>query len=44
MIKYSFGMAEKDIAIKECEYDDLTRTEDDVCHGDHEIFRIMDEG
>ncbi|GJW50256.1 hypothetical protein Tco_0091607 [Tanacetum coccineum] len=33
MIKYSFGLAEKYIDIKECEYDDLTRTEDDACHG-----------
>ncbi|GJT82460.1 hypothetical protein Tco_1056802 [Tanacetum coccineum] len=44
MIKYSFGQAEKYIAIKECEYNNLTRTEDDVCHGYQEIFHIIDEG
>ncbi|GJS15115.1 hypothetical protein Tco_0409587 [Tanacetum coccineum] len=44
IIKYSFGPAEKYLAIKECEYDDLTRTEDDACHAYQEIFRIMDEG
>ncbi|GJX76478.1 VIER F-box protein 2 [Tanacetum coccineum] len=32
MIKYSFGPTEKYVAIKECEHDDLTRTEDDACH------------
>nr|GEX95491.1 hypothetical protein [Tanacetum cinerariifolium] len=44
MIKYSFGSNENYIAIKECEYEDLTRTEDDACHGYQEIFRIIDEG
>ncbi|GKE77772.1 hypothetical protein Tco_1543892 [Tanacetum coccineum] len=44
MIKYSFGPAEKYVAIKECEYDDLTRTEDDACHAYQEIFRIMGKG
>ncbi|GKB79566.1 hypothetical protein Tco_0946461 [Tanacetum coccineum] len=44
MIKYSFGPAEKYAAIKECEYDDLTRTEDDACHAYQEIFRIMGKG
>ncbi|GJR80744.1 hypothetical protein Tco_0151529 [Tanacetum coccineum] len=44
MIKYSFGSEEKYVAIKENEYDDLTRTEDDACHAYQEIFLIMDEG
>ncbi|GJT88595.1 hypothetical protein Tco_1070312 [Tanacetum coccineum] len=44
VIKYSFGPAEKYIDIKECEYDDLTRTEEDACHAYQVIFRIMDEG
>ncbi|GJT03078.1 hypothetical protein Tco_0824247 [Tanacetum coccineum] len=44
VIKYSFGPAEKYIAIKECEYEDLTRIEEDACHAYQEIFRIMDEG
>ncbi|GJU39957.1 hypothetical protein Tco_1192914 [Tanacetum coccineum] len=43
MIKYSFRPAEKYIAIKECEYDDLTRTKEDVCHAYQGIF-IMDKG
>ncbi|GJV06693.1 hypothetical protein Tco_1344349 [Tanacetum coccineum] len=44
MIKYSFGPLEKYIAIKECEYDDLKRTEDDACHAYQQIFHIIDEG
>ncbi|GKA21573.1 reverse transcriptase domain-containing protein, partial [Tanacetum coccineum] len=44
VIKYSFGPVEKYIAIKECEYDDLTRTEEDTCHAYQKIFHIMDEG
>ncbi|GJY71544.1 hypothetical protein Tco_0475247 [Tanacetum coccineum] len=44
VIKYSFGPAEKYIAIKECEYDDWTRTEEDACHTYQGIFHIMDEG
>ncbi|GJW06767.1 hypothetical protein Tco_1569190 [Tanacetum coccineum] len=43
IIKYSFGPIEKYIAIKECEYDDLTRTEYDACHAYQEIFCIMDK-
>ncbi|GJZ21413.1 hypothetical protein Tco_0558452, partial [Tanacetum coccineum] len=31
MIKYSFGKKEEYVAIKECEYDDLTRTNKDAC-------------
>ncbi|GKC78084.1 hypothetical protein Tco_1128858 [Tanacetum coccineum] len=33
MIKYSFGPVENYVAIKECEYDDLTKTEEDAYHG-----------
>ncbi|GJT05325.1 VIER F-box protein 2 [Tanacetum coccineum] len=44
VIKYSFGPVEEYIAIKEYEYNDLTRTEEDACHDYHGIFRIMDEG
>nr|GEX76396.1 hypothetical protein [Tanacetum cinerariifolium] len=44
MIKYSLGLAENYVAIKECEYNDLTRSKDDACHGYQEIFRIMNEG
>nr|GFA07355.1 hypothetical protein [Tanacetum cinerariifolium] len=32
VIKYSFGPSEKYINIKECEYEDLTRTKKDACH------------
>ncbi|GJW20852.1 hypothetical protein Tco_0031474 [Tanacetum coccineum] len=44
MIKYSFGQEEEYIAIKEYEYDDLTRTNENACHAYQEIFRNMDEG
>ncbi|GJS61077.1 hypothetical protein Tco_0655861 [Tanacetum coccineum] len=44
VIKYSFGLAKKYVAIKECEYDDLTKIDEDSCHAYQEIFRIMDEG
>nr|GEW88917.1 hypothetical protein [Tanacetum cinerariifolium] len=44
MIKYSFGQEEEYVAIKEYEYDDLTRTNEDACHSYQEIFRNMDEG
>ncbi|GKE02198.1 hypothetical protein Tco_1390181, partial [Tanacetum coccineum] len=44
MIKYSFGQEEKYVAIKEYDYDDLSRTNDDACHAYQEIFRNMDEG
>ncbi|GKD43225.1 hypothetical protein Tco_1267870 [Tanacetum coccineum] len=43
VIKYSFGPSEKYIAIKECEYDNLTRIKEDACHAYQGIFRIMDE-
>ncbi|GJT76429.1 hypothetical protein Tco_1043154 [Tanacetum coccineum] len=44
MIKYSFGQDEEYVAIKECEYDDLTTTKEDACRAYQEIFRSMDEG
>ncbi|GJU77981.1 hypothetical protein Tco_1275051 [Tanacetum coccineum] len=44
MIKYSFRQEEVYVAIKEYEYDDLTKTNKDACHAYQEIFRIMDEG
>ncbi|GJR70951.1 hypothetical protein Tco_0017016 [Tanacetum coccineum] len=43
-IKYSFGQEEDYVAIKEYEYDDSTRTNEDACHAYQEIFRNMDEG
>ncbi|GJW01253.1 hypothetical protein Tco_1556504 [Tanacetum coccineum] len=44
MIKYSFGQEEEYVAIKEYEYDDSTRTNQDACHAYQEIFRNMNEG
>ncbi|GKC09775.1 hypothetical protein Tco_1001385 [Tanacetum coccineum] len=44
MIKYSFGQDEEYVAVKEDEYDDLGRTNDDACHAYQEIFCMMDEG
>nr|GEU89053.1 retrovirus-related Pol polyprotein from transposon TNT 1-94 [Tanacetum cinerariifolium] len=44
MIKYSFGQEEKYVAVKEHEYDDLSRTNKDACHANQEIFYSMDEG
>ncbi|GJR14969.1 hypothetical protein Tco_0797621 [Tanacetum coccineum] len=44
VIKYSFGSSEKYIPIKECEYRNLTRTEEDACRAYQGIFRIIDEG
>ncbi|GJU33517.1 hypothetical protein Tco_1181871 [Tanacetum coccineum] len=44
MTKYSFGQDEEYVAIKECEYDDLTKTNEDACRAYQEIFRSMDEG
>ncbi|GJS35745.1 hypothetical protein Tco_0534127 [Tanacetum coccineum] len=44
MIKYSFGQDEEYVAIKECEYDDLTIINEDACRAYQEIFRSMDEG
>ncbi|GJX84776.1 hypothetical protein Tco_0335550 [Tanacetum coccineum] len=44
IIKYSFGKDEEYVAIKECEYDDLTITNEDACRAYQEIFRSMDEG
>nr|GFC12787.1 hypothetical protein [Tanacetum cinerariifolium] len=44
MIKYSFGQDEEYVAVKEDEYDDLGRTNNDACRAYQEIFRMMDEG
>ncbi|GKC19058.1 hypothetical protein Tco_1021208, partial [Tanacetum coccineum] len=44
MIKYSFGQDEEYVAVKEDEYDNLARTNDDACRAYQEIFRMMDEG
>nr|GEU68639.1 C2 calcium/lipid-binding domain, CaLB [Tanacetum cinerariifolium]GEX73805.1 C2 calcium/lipid-binding domain, CaLB [Tanacetum cinerariifolium] len=44
IIKYSFGQDEEYVAIKECEYDDLKKTNEDACRAYQEIFRSMDEG
>ncbi|GKA61541.1 hypothetical protein Tco_0760948 [Tanacetum coccineum] len=44
MMKYSFGHDEECVPIKECEYDDLTQTNEDACQAYQEIFRSMDEG
>ncbi|GKB39164.1 hypothetical protein Tco_0884106 [Tanacetum coccineum] len=43
-IKYSFRQDEEYVAIKECEYDDLTITNEDACRAYQKIFRSMDEG
>ncbi|GKF72478.1 hypothetical protein Tco_0208592, partial [Tanacetum coccineum] len=44
MIKYSFRQDEEYVAIKECEYDYLTKTNEDACRAYQEIFCSMDEG
>ncbi|GJZ25568.1 hypothetical protein Tco_0569821 [Tanacetum coccineum] len=44
MIKYSFGQDEEYVAVKEDEYNDLTRTSEDAYRAYQEIFRMMDEG
>nr|GFB98437.1 hypothetical protein [Tanacetum cinerariifolium] len=44
MIKYSFGDDEEYVAVKEDQYDDLTRTSKDACRAYQEIFRMMGEG
>ncbi|GJW06038.1 hypothetical protein Tco_1568461 [Tanacetum coccineum] len=43
MIKYSFGLDEEYVAVKEDEYEDLAKTSDDACRTYQEIFRMMDE-
>ncbi|GJT72960.1 hypothetical protein Tco_1032246 [Tanacetum coccineum] len=52
-LKRSFGnfyeldyelLKEEYVAIKEYEYDDFTRTNEDACHAYQEFFRNMDEG
>ncbi|GJY70983.1 hypothetical protein Tco_0474686 [Tanacetum coccineum] len=44
MIRYSFGQDEEYVAIKEYEYNDLTKTKEDACQAYQEIFRRMDKG
>ncbi|GJZ94462.1 hypothetical protein Tco_0666665 [Tanacetum coccineum] len=44
MIKYSFGQDEEYVVVKECEYDDLTKTNEDACRTYQDIFCSMDEG
>ncbi|GJY42784.1 hypothetical protein Tco_0430997 [Tanacetum coccineum] len=44
MITYSFGQEEEYVAVKEYEYIDLCRTNEDACHAYQEIFHSMDEG
>ncbi|GJX20567.1 hypothetical protein Tco_0223244 [Tanacetum coccineum] len=44
MIKYSSGQDEEYVAIKECEYNDWTRTNEDACRAYQDIFRSIDEG
>ncbi|GJR80294.1 zinc knuckle CX2CX4HX4C containing protein [Tanacetum coccineum] len=44
MIKYSFREDENYVAIKEHEYDDLMKTNEDACRTYQEIFHSMDEG
>ncbi|GJT78943.1 hypothetical protein Tco_1045668 [Tanacetum coccineum] len=41
MIKYSFGQVEECVAIKECEYDDLTKTNEDSYRAYHENLPYM---
>ncbi|GKA71868.1 hypothetical protein Tco_0778084 [Tanacetum coccineum] len=40
MIKYSFGQDEEYVAIKECKYDDLTKTNDDVMRAIHSLIFV----
>ncbi|GJZ62889.1 hypothetical protein Tco_0619310 [Tanacetum coccineum] len=44
IIKYSFGQDEEYVAVKEDEYDDFPRINEDACRAYQEIFRMMDEG
>ncbi|GJU65390.1 hypothetical protein Tco_1247225 [Tanacetum coccineum] len=44
MTKYSFRDDKKYIAIKEDEYDDSTRTNEEACRAYQEIFRMIEEG
>ncbi|GKD46809.1 hypothetical protein Tco_1271454, partial [Tanacetum coccineum] len=41
MIKYSFGLDEEYVVVKENEYDDLMSISKDACRAYKEIFRIM---
>ncbi|GJR35064.1 hypothetical protein Tco_1210748 [Tanacetum coccineum] len=44
MVKYSFGQDEEYVAIREDEYNDSTRGNNDACRAYREIFRVIDEG
>nr|GFB25703.1 hypothetical protein [Tanacetum cinerariifolium] len=44
MIKYSLRQDKEYVAIKEHEYNDLTKTSEDACGAYQEIFHSMDEG
>ncbi|GJY36280.1 hypothetical protein Tco_0421658 [Tanacetum coccineum] len=44
MIKYSFEQDEEYIVVKEDEYNDLTRANENACRAYQEIIRMMDEG
>nr|GEY17534.1 hypothetical protein [Tanacetum cinerariifolium] len=44
MIKYSFGQDEEYVSIKECEYNNLKKTNEDSCQAYQEIFHSLDEG
>ncbi|GJY54172.1 hypothetical protein Tco_0445836 [Tanacetum coccineum] len=44
MIKYSFEQDEDYVVVKEDEYDDLARANENACRAYQEIFRMMDEG
>nr|GEV44697.1 importin-beta domain, armadillo-type fold protein [Tanacetum cinerariifolium] len=44
IIRYSFGQDEECVSVKECEYFDSTRTNEDACQAYQEIFHSIDEG
>ncbi|GJZ29453.1 hypothetical protein Tco_0574100 [Tanacetum coccineum] len=44
MIKYSFEQDEEYVAVKEDEYDDLARANENACRAYQEIYHMMDEG
>lgn len=44
VIKYSFGPLEEYVSIKITEFNELTRTEENVTQVYYDIFRIKDEG
>ncbi|GKF48597.1 hypothetical protein Tco_0141848, partial [Tanacetum coccineum] len=44
MMKYSFDVDDENVAIKEREHSDHSKTNFDACQAYRELFRIMDEG